>query len=153
MKVQFNTAVVRRWALVGASAAMLMGLTACYVVPIDHRAPQSVPVVGPPVLPQGPVVLSARLYPANDLAAPHGVVTGHVTNDLQGGGKFAAVIGVESFNGEATRQSQSSREGVASGVGNRGGYLICQYTMNSNTKGTGRCRLHDGAAFTMHLGQ
>jgi hypothetical protein len=153
MKVQFNTAVVRRWALVGASAAMLMGLTACYVVPIDHRAPPSAQVVVPPALPQGPVVLSARLYPANEQAARHGVVAAHVTNDLHGKGTFSAVIGAESFSGEATRKSGSSREGMASGAGHKGGYLSCLYSMNSSTQGTGRCRLSDGAEFTMHLGQ
>lgn len=142
---------VRRWALGVVLAAAVAGLGGCYVVPIDHRAPPA-PVALPAPAP-GPVLLTARLYPANDVAARHGVVNAHVTNDLQGRGTFAAVIGAESFAGEATRQSQSSREGVANGAGNRGGYLSCQYTMNSSTQGIGRCRLHDGAAFTMHLGQ
>ena len=38
-------------------------------------------------------------------------------------------------------------------MGSRGGYLSCQYTMNSTTLGTGTCRLSDGALFTMHVGQ
>ena len=71
----------------------------------------------------GPVLLTARLYPANDLAARHGVVSAHVTNDLQGRGRFAAVIGAESFSDEATRRANSQREGMASGAGHRGGDL------------------------------
>lgn len=141
----------RRLALGAALAAAVVGLSACYVVPIDHRAAPT-PVALPAHAP-GPVLLTARLYPANDLAARHGVVSAHVTNDLQGRGTFAAVIGAESFSGEATRRANSQREGMASGAGNRGGYLSCQYAMNSATQGTGRCRLHDGAEFTMHLGQ
>lgn len=141
----------RRLALGAVLAAAVVGLSACYVVPIDHRAAPT-PVALPAHAP-GPVLLTARLYPANDLAARHGVVSAHVTNDLQGRGTFAAVIGAESFSGEATRRANSQREGMASGAGNRGGYLSCQYAMNSATQGTGRCRLHDGAEFTMHLGQ
>ena len=140
-----------RLALGAALAAALAGLSGCYVVPIDHRAAPT-PVALPAPAP-GPVLLTARLYPANDLAARHGVVSAHVTNDLQGRGTFAAVIGAESFSGEATRRANSQREGMASGAGNRGGYLSCQYAMNSATQGTGRCHLHDGAEFTMHLGQ
>jgi hypothetical protein len=142
---------VRRLALGAVLTAAVAGLSACYVVPIDHRA--SPPPVAVPAPAPGPVLLTARLYPANDLAARHGVVNAHVTNDLQGRGTFAAVIGAESFAGEATRRANSARDGMASGAGNRGGYLSCQYTMNSATQGTGRCRLHDGAEFTMHLGQ
>ena len=100
-----------------------------------------------------PVVFTARLYPANDLAVRHGMVGGVVTNDLNGRGTFNANIQGESFVGEATRKAGSSREGLASGAGNRGSYLSCQYTMNSATLGTGICRLSDGAQFTMHVGQ
>ena len=72
------------------------------------------------------MVFTARLYPANDLAVRHGMVGGVVTNDLNGRGTFNANIQGESFVGEATRKAGSSREGLASGAGNRGSYLSCQ---------------------------
>ena len=140
---------------VATAAAALSG---CYVVPINPApgqpgyVPPAAPMAMPAALP-APVVFTARLYPANDLAVRHGMVGGAVTNDLNGRGTFNANIQGESFVGEATRKAGSSREGLASGAGNRGSYLSCQYTMNSATLGTGICRLSDGAQFTMHVGQ
>ena len=137
-------------------AAITAGLAGCYVVPIDPRTgqpaavPSSAPVAAP--APALPVSFPARLYPANDLASRYGVINATVTNDLHGRGTFNATINGESFVGEATRKAGSSREGVANGAGNRGGYLGCQYTMNSSTQGTGTCRLNNGAVFTMHVG-
>jgi len=109
------------------------------------------PAAASPVAP-APVTLSARLYPANDQASALGVVYAVVTNDLHGRGTFQATIQGESFAGEATRKAGSSREGLASGAGTRGGYLSCQYSMNSPSMGTGSCRLSSGAVFTMHVG-
>ncbi len=149
------SALQRGTAALGLSA-MVAGLTGCYVVPIDPRTgqpaavPSSAPVAAP--APASPVSFPARLYPANDLASRYGVVNATVTNDLHGRGTFNANINGESFVGEATRKAGSSREGVANGAGNRGGYLGCQYTMNSSTQGTGTCRLNNGAVFTMHVG-
>ena len=140
---------------VATAAAALSG---CYVVPINPApgqpgyVPPAAQMAMPAALP-APVVFTARLYPANDLAVRHGMVGGVVTNDLNGRGTFNANIQGESFVGEATRKAGSSREGLASGAGNRGSYLSCQYTMNSATLGTGICRLSDGAQFTMHVGQ
>ena len=99
-----------------------------------------------------PVAFPARLYPANDLASRYGMVNATVTNDLQGRGVFNAVINGEAFVGEATRKSGSGRAGVASGAGNRGSFLSCEYTLNTATQGTGQCKLSDGAVFNMHLG-
>ena len=145
------------WAL--GLAAGTAALSGCYVVPLTPQPgqpgyvqPMVQPMVQVPVLP-APVTFSARLYPANDLAARHGMVNAVVTNDLHGRGTFSAMVQGESFSGEATRKAGSSREGMASGMGSRGGYLSCQYTMNSTTLGTGTCRLSDGALFTMHVGQ
>lgn len=136
--------------------AVAAGLVGCYVVPIDPRTgqpvatPSGVPLAAPsPVL---PVSFPARLYPANERASGYGVIQATVTNDLQGRGSFNANINGEAFSGEATRKAGSSREGLASGAGNRGGYLSCQYTMNSAMLGTGTCRLNNGALFTMHVG-
>ena len=140
---------------VATAAAALSG---CYVVPINPApgqpgyVPPAAPMAMPAALP-APVVFTARLYPANDLAVRHGMVGGGVTNDLNGRGTVHDNIPGESFVGEATRKAGSSREGLASGAGNRGSYLSCQYTMNSATLGTGICRLSDGAQFTMHVGQ
>lgn len=128
----------------GAVAAVST-LAACYVVPIDPRTGQAVP-------PALPLSFQARLYPANNLASGHGVISATVTNDLQGRGTFSTVIGGESFSGEATRKAGSSREGFANGAGNRGGYITCAYTMNSATLGSGTCRLSSGALFSMHIG-
>ncbi len=137
-------------------AAITAGLAGCYVVPIDPRTgqPAAVPSGAPvaALAPALPVSFPARLYPANDLASRYGVINATVTNDLHGRGTFNANINGESFVGEATRKAGSSREGVANGAGNRGGYLGCQYTMNSSTQGTGTCRLNNGAVFTMHVG-
>ena len=137
--------------LAGATA-----LTACYVVPVQP-APHQGPVVyahtAPPVpAPLLPVTFAARLYPANDLASSFGVVSAVVTNDLNGRGTFSTNIHGESFTGEATRSARSSREGVANGAGNRGSFLNCRYQMNSNTLGSGQCKMSNGALFTMHVG-
>ena len=139
-------------------ATAVVALSGCYVVPINPApgqpgyVPPPAPVAMSAVQP-APVVFTARLYPANDQAVRHGMVGGVVTNDLNGRGTFNANIQGESFVGEATRKAGSSREGLASGAGNRGSYLSCQYTMNSATLGTGLCKLSDGAQFTMHVGR
>lgn len=137
-------------------ACLAASLTGCYVVPLDPRTGQpAAPHAGTNAVvlsPNLPTSFPARLYPANDLASGLGVVNATVTSDLHGRGTFNAIINGESFAGEATRKAGSSREGVANGAGNRGGYLGCVYTMNSSTMGTGTCRLHTGAVFTMHVG-
>ena len=128
------------------------------MVPIDPRTGQPVPpastpgqVAPAPVTP-APVSFSARLYPANELAGSYGIILGTVTNDRHGRGVFSASIRGEQYTGEATRKAGSPREGLASGSGSRGGYLSCQYTLNSPSLGSGYCRLHNGAEFSMHLG-
>jgi hypothetical protein len=133
-----------------AAAVAAASLSGCYVVPI-HPSPAHTTVVVP-AAPAGPVTFSARLYPANELASSYGMVAAVVTNDLNGRGHFSTAIQGESFTGEATRVSGSSRDGVANGAGNRGSYINCRYTMNTPTLGTGTCRLSNGAQFTMHIG-
>ena len=96
--------------------------------------------------------LTARLYPSNAEASRCGTVTGLVTNDLNGHGSFSAVIGGESFQGEATRAPGSTRSGLADAAGLRGGMLSCRYTMDSATLGSGHCVLNNGPAFSMHVG-
>lgn len=147
-----SSSSIRRRTVAGVFASAAAALSGCYVAPIQP-APVVVhaPAAASPVAP-APVTLSARLYPANDQASALGVVYAVVTNDLHGRGTFQATIQGESFAGEATRKAGSSREGLASGAGTRGGYLSCQYSMNSPSMGTGSCRLSSGAVFTMHVG-
>lgn len=138
----------RRLAAAGALASL--ALSGCYVVPLQPPQPSVVHVPAPAAPP--PVTFTARLYPSNEQASQYGVVGALVTNDLNGRGHFSTNIAGEAFSGEATRQAGSSRDGVANGAGNRGGYISCRYTMNSATLGTGTCRLSTGATFTMHVG-
>jgi len=138
----------RSVSLAGLVAAGAAALTGCYVVPLQQ--PQ--PTVHLPVPAPAPVTFSARLYPANDVAAVHGTVMAVVTNDLNGRGRFTTNISGENFAGEATRVAGSSRDGLANGAGNHGSYINCRYTMNSPALGTGTCRLSNGAVFTMHVG-
>jgi hypothetical protein len=140
----------RKASLMAALASTTL-LTGCYVVP-THPVGAYPPAVHVPVAPPQPLVFAARLYPANPLATDIGMVSAVVTNDLNGRGAFSTTIQGESFNGEATRQSGTTREGVANGAGNRGSFISCRYSMNSATQGTGQCRLSNGAIFTMHLG-
>ena len=135
------------WAAASLACALLVG---CYVVPLQPAQPLPAPVA--PAAAPAPLMLGVRLYPANDAATPYGVLAATVSNDLGGRGHFSAVIGGESFGGEATRAAGSAREGMANGAGNRGGYISCRYTMNSPTLGTGSCRLNTGAVFSMHIG-
>jgi len=153
MKIASRTVIhAIQWGAVLLAGAALAG---CYVVPVQPLPPTS-PVVGPttvaPVAPPAPIVFTARLYPANDLATQYGIVAASVTNDLNGRGYFTTAIGGEAFSGEATRVAGSSRDGQANGAGNRGSFLACRYTMNSPTLGSGSCRLNNGAVFSMHVG-
>ena len=68
----------------GAVAAVST-LAACYVVPIDPRTGQAVPpphaaVAAAPAL---PLSFQARLYPANELASGHGVISRPVSTALR----------------------------------------------------------------------
>ena len=139
-----------------AATATLLAATAvlggCYVVPIQTQPASVVHYPPPAPMPAGPVTFTARLYPANEAAAPFGMVVAVVTNDMNGRGRFSTQIGGENFSGEATRVAGSSRQGLANGAGHRGGYINCRYTMNSDTMGTGNCSMASGAAFTMHVG-
>ena len=146
---------VRVWAALGLGLAAAV-LSGCYVVPIDARTGQPItstpaPVAAAPAA-AAPVAFTARLYPANEQASAYGVVLASVTNDLHGRGTFSTVIAGESFSGEATRNTNSGRTGLANGAGSRGGYIACNYTMNSSTLGSGSCRLNNGAQFNMHVG-
>ena len=154
MKTVSSSLRCSRFAALTAALTATVALTGCYVVPIQPgQAHLPAPAIYVPPAPPASLTFAARLYPANDAASSYGMVSAVVTSDLNGRGTFSTNINGESFVGEATRLAgSSSREGVANGAGNRGGYISCRYQMNSATLGTGNCRLANGAQFTMHVG-
>jgi hypothetical protein len=150
-----NIATAAKRATVAAFSAA--ALAACYVVPIDsyhHGEKTAAPAAAAPVAAPAPsqLVLTARLYPANAQAAPYGMLNGSVTNHLNGRGEIMVVQADELFRGEATRDVNNARNGTASGAGNKGGYMNCQYAMNNHTQGTGTCTFSNGAVYRFHLG-
>lgn len=108
-------------------------------------------------VPQGasqmPAVLHARLYPANDIATQTGVVSGTVTNMMNGKGRFQVQYGGEVMVGEATRVDGDARRGVASAYGASGGFMSCEYQMSSPRQGAGNCTFSNGAQYKAHIGQ
>lgn len=153
---RFQRLRLTRIAALAGIAISAAALTGCYVVPVhpaQSHGPEVYAHTAPPLpAPPAPVTFAARLYPANELAAGIGMIGAVVSNDLNGRGTFSTTINGESFTGEATRGTGSSREGVANGAGNRGSYINCRYQMNSSTLGSGQCKLSNGALFTMHVG-
>ena len=134
----------------------------CYVLPMDQYGNPVWPTPPPsyegqvaaPSTPKkaGPITISARLYPANELAAETGVVSGTVTNMLTGKGRFNLSYKGETYTGEATRVSDDSRRGVASAFSPKGGYMSCEYQMNTPRQGAGTCIFSNGAEYKLHLG-
>lgn len=96
--------------------------------------------------------LPVRLYPANDVAAGTGLVTGSVRNMMTGKGVFNVSYLGEVLTGEATRISNEERRGVASAFSPKGMYMSCEYQMNTPYKGAGNCTFSNGAAYQMHIG-
>jgi hypothetical protein len=99
-----------------------------------------------------PTQLNARLYPINDAATETGVMTGSVTNLMNGKGRFQLNFQGELLSGEATRTSGDERQGVANAYGSRGTYMSCEYKMNTPYQGAGTCTLSNGAKYEVHLG-
>ena len=144
-----------------------LALSGCYVVPatnpdgsiVYHHYPLppvgAIPGPGSAPFPAGPAiptVLQARLYPANDLAARTGVLSGTVTNMMTGKGRFQIQVAGEILTGEATRVSNDERRGVASAFGSGGTSMSCEYQMNSPMQGAGSCTLSTGAKYQVHIG-
>lgn len=137
-------------------------LSACYVVPVrgpdgsvlyqTYPLPPAVAPVGAVPAPAGPVVLNARLYPANEVATQTGVIVGTVTNMMTGKGRFQVNYQGEVLMGEATRVSNEERRGVASAYSPKGAFMSCEYQMNTPYQGVGNCTFSDGAKYQMHLG-
>lgn len=135
-----------------ASAAALV-LSACYVVPMENgsRVVQ-MPANGSTSTAHTAheTVLNARLYPNNTAAQNAGAGSATVSITNTGHGTFRAQIGAESFTGDATR-TLGSRSGKANGTGSMGRYINCNYTMNSESVGTGTCTTSAGASYNMHI--
>lgn len=137
-------------------------VSGCYVVPVRGTdgnvvyqpyvlPPAGSPLPGP-IAGTGPQVLSAKLYPANDLATPTGVVAGTVTNMMTGKGQFQVNYMGEVLTGEATRVSNDQKRGVASAFSPRGTYMSCEYQMSTPYQGAGTCTFSNGAKYQLHVG-
>jgi hypothetical protein len=105
--------LIKPVSLSAAIAASLL-LSACYVVPIDHRGqPLPVPAPGTAVAPltvlapqpaaPATTVYTARLYPLNPQAAQGGMLTALVVDGQAGRGSFSLAYLGDTLQGEATR--------------------------------------------------
>lgn len=153
-----------------AMAVPTIALSGCYVVPIapdgtaaiypyPYLPPQYATAANagalPPRVVSGapmPAVLQARLYPTNDIASQGGMISGTVTNMMNGKGQFQMDYKGELLTGEATRVSGDDRRGVANAYGPRGTYMSCDYKMTSAYQGAGKCTMSTGAQYEVHLG-
>lgn len=106
----------------------------------------------PSALAKMPQTLYARLYPANEIAAQGGVVTGSVTNMMNGKGRFQLQFGGETLVGEATAVQGDAGRGVASAYGSGGGFMSCEYQLNNPRQGAGSCSFSNGAQYKLHIG-
>jgi hypothetical protein len=161
----------KRVAVAGTFAAF--ALSGCYVVPVaPDGTPIGAPTVAAPVVPVPAVpvpapappqrvvvpsepplaTMHARLYPANDLASKSGMLTGTVTNYMDGSGRFQLDYQGELMQGEATRVVGNARRGVANAYGPRGTYMNCEYEMRTPVQGTGHCLMSNGARYEVHIG-
>ena len=102
--------------------------------------------------PAGPIVLAAKLYPSNDVATQTGVISGTVTNQMNGKGRFQFEYRGEIFTGEATVVEGDAKRGVASAYGSSGGHMSCEYQLASARLGAGSCTFFNGAKYRLHLG-
>ena len=120
-------------------------------------AASQTPVATPPerAAPPAPVVpmaIQARLYPVNEIATENGMVSGTVTNMMNGKGRLQMTYRGELLTGEATRVSGDERKGVASAWGPNGSFMSCEYQMSSPLRGAGTCNFSDGARYQVHVG-
>jgi hypothetical protein len=145
------------------ATAAVVSLGGCYIVPAgpDGYPAAYIPITPPPIpgqsmaasaQPAMPKVLYARLYPANELATQTGMVSGTVTNMMNGKGRFQVNYHGETLTGEATRVSGDERKGVASAYGPTGSFMSCEYQMSSPQQGAGLCTFSNGARYQAHIG-
>jgi len=151
---------MKRWVLAAGISAALSG---CYVVPMGHdhlermvRATEGQPPQPPSTPPQpvatGPTSVPARLYPVNDVANQSGMVSGTITNFMNGKARFQLTYKGEQLVGEATRVSGDERKGIATAWGPSGSFMTCEYQMSAPVRGAGNCNFSDGARYQVHVG-
>jgi len=166
-------------------ALLLAGaLSACVVLPIDPRTGQPYPlppqeggrttVVMPPAPSSPPQanVLTARLYPLNDLANQGGLLTAVIVDARTGRGTLTVGYRGDTLQGEATRvdgayggfgrvhtevlgpasRSYGGQRGIANAYGARGVNAQCEYLITAPAQGTGVCLFSDGAKYQLHFG-
>jgi hypothetical protein len=138
--------------VVVAAAFAASALSGCYVVPIAPEAAYPSAVYPAVVVPPGPAVLQARLYPANEVASRTGMLAGTVTNMMTGKGRFQLDYAGELLVGEATRVAGDDHGGLANAYGPRGTYMNCRYRMSTPYQGIGTCDVSTGARYQVHIG-
>jgi hypothetical protein len=175
-----------RLSLAAVASLLAAALSACYVVPIDLRTGQPYPlppsqeggrtttVVLPPAstAPQGPSVMTARLYPLNESANQAGMLTAVIVDTHGGRGTLTVGYRGDTLQGEATRvdatyasfgrvhnevlgaapRSFGGQRGIANAFGTRGVNAQCEYLISGPSQGTGVCLLSDGAKYQLHFG-
>ena len=141
---------IRSFAAVSVLSVVL--LSGCYVIPMNSgsRIVATANTSTTASVSTSITALPARLYPSNDEAQRLGMINAQVSVDQTGHGTFSAFIGGEQYTGDATRQV-NSRQGKANGSAASGRYIVCDYSMNSATLGTGTCRTSTGATFNMYI--
>jgi hypothetical protein len=154
-----------------AAGFAVLSLSGCYIVPIGsedfakvqllmqqqaNQAPKSAAqgASAAPASPQPtvPASIQARLYPLNEIATENGMVSGTVTNMMNGKGRLQVSYRGELLTGEATRVANDERKGVASAWGQNGSFMTCEYQMSSPLRGAGTCSFSDGARYQVHVG-
>jgi hypothetical protein len=165
-------------------AALAALLSACVVVPIDPRTGQPYPlppadgsrttVVMPPAAstPPAPSVITARLYPLNDIANQAGLLNAVVVDSHTGRGTITVAYRGDNLQGEATRvdanyagfghvhsevlgvppRNMTGQRGIANAFGAKGVNAQCEYVMTAAAQGTGVCLFSDGAKYQLHFG-
>lgn len=149
---------MKRWVLAAGASAALSG---CYVVPMGSdqvdrlvRATEQgqQAAAAPQPVATGPTSVPARLYPVNDVANQAGMVSGTITNFMNGKARFQLTYRGEQLVGEATRVSGDERKGIATAWGPSGSFMTCEYQMSAPVRGAGNCNFSDGARYQVHVG-
>lgn len=160
---------VRKAAVLAAASISTLALSGCYVTPVGQDTSGNplymyspVPVVPatngsrnyPSAQPAGPIAvnLPVKLYPGNDLANQTGILTGEVTNMMNGKGRFAFQYQGETLVGEATRVANDERRGIAAAYGPKGTFARCEYQMSTPRMVAGTCTFSNGAQYQLHVG-
>lgn len=144
----------RRFVL-AAALGLFTTLAGCVVVPLNADGTPAIVLpagAAPAVVAPTQLTLPVRLYPVNQAAAATGVVSGTVTNQLNGKGSFTLNVAGEVLSGEATRSGANATQGVANAAGSKGTYANCRYRMNTPSQGGGECNFSTGAVYQLHVG-